>query len=188
MTELKATVEDSGSLWVVALPAIITGTVGFLAAFIPAALLERRREIRQYRTLRASLIAEISAMSELMRSRGYLEDLQAGAEGGLPDLSVKVPSDYFKVFNANVDKLGLLEPEEASRIVQLYQLVESVIQDVIPGGILYTGEGGKETFQQDLAFLKRALDLADRLIADHAADQQRRRMGALSAVNGWSVR
>lgn len=167
MAELQTAFEKSSSLWSDLGPPIITGIVGFFAALIPSVLLERRREKRQARTLRASLIAEISGMAEIIRDRGYIEALREGAEGRINTMSVNVPGDYFIIYKSNTASLGLLEPEEASRIVHLYHLIESVVQDVIPGGILYAGVGGQHGFQQDVDFLERALVLADELISGH---------------------
>lgn len=167
MAEVKAAVEQSSSLWSDLGPPAITGIVGFFAAFIPSVWLERRREKQQARTLRASLIAEISGMAEIIRARGYIEALREGVEGRRKTMSVNVPGDYFVIYKSNTARLGLLEPEEASRIVHLYHLIESVVQDVIPGGILYAGVGGQHGFQQDVDFLERALVLADELISGH---------------------
>lgn len=172
MTELQTAVEESGSPWSDLGPPLITGILVFLAALIPTIWQERGRVKHQTKTLRASLIAEISALAEIIRSRRYLEDLRAGVDGERQTLTVNVPGDYFRVYKANLDKLGLLEPDEASRIVRLYQLIESVIQDVTPGGVLYTGEGGQKAFQQDLAFMERALELADHLVAEQSADRK----------------
>lgn len=188
MAELKATVEAQNSGWFTLGAAGLGGVFGICASWLPTAWSERQRRQHETQTLRASLIAEITAMAAIIRSRGYLEDLQAGAGGRIQTLKVNVPDDYFRVFKANVGRLGLLEPDEASRIVTLYQLTESVIQDVVPGGVLSTGEGGQAAFQHDLAFLRRALTLADQLVAEHTADQQRRRRGPLSVVKGWFIR
>lgn len=188
MAEVQATVEAQNSGWFTLGAAGLGGLFGLGASWIPTVWSESQRRQHDTETLRASFIAEITAMTELIRSRGYLKALQEGAEGRVSALKVNVPGDYFRVFKANLDRLGLLEPDEASRIVQLYQLIESVIQDVVPGGVLFTGEGGQRTFQHDLTFLERALALADQLIAEHAADQQRRRKGPLSTVKGWFSR
>lgn len=169
VAELQATVESQKpSLWVTLGPSAITGLVGFLAAMVPTAWLERRRVRHQTRVPHSSLIAEISGLADIIRERNYLESLREGAEGQIQSLSVNVPEDYFRVFRANTDKLGLLEPQDAFRIVRLYQLLESVIHDVIPDGVLYTGNGSPEAFQQDLTFLETALELADELIAEHS--------------------
>lgn len=184
MAELQATVEARNTGWFTLGAAGLGGLFGLFASWIPTAWIESKRRQHDVETLRSSLIAEITAMAELIRSRRYLEGLQAGAEGRIPKMTVNVPGDYFRVFNANVSKIGLLESDEASRLVRLYQLIESVIQDVTPGGVLYTGVGGQYTFRHDLDILERALKLADELKAEHAFDHQRHRKGLLSAVKG----
>lgn len=188
MAELQATVDAQNSGWFTLGAAGLGGLFGLFASWIPIAWGERKRRQHDAKTLRSSLIAEISAMAEIIRARGYMKAFREGAAGQRADLSVNVPSDYFTVYKGNTARLGLLEPQEASRIVHLYHLVESVVQDVSPDGVLYSGAGGQEGFQQDLDFLERALDLADQLIDDHAAEQQLQRRGPLSAVKAWFSR
>ncbi|MDN3518310.1 hypothetical protein QWY84_11865 [Aquisalimonas lutea] len=171
MGELRAAVESTRSVWVIVLPPIITAIVGFLAAIVPTAWLEHRREKRAVKTLRSSLMAELASAASIIRARGYVQDLKEGAEGTREKLQINVPADYFRVFRANVDKLGLLDAAEAARIIQTYQLLESVIQDVIPGGPLHEGTAGPSGFRENWQFLESALHLADKLVSEHARDR-----------------
>ncbi|WP_022729425.1 hypothetical protein [Fodinicurvata sediminis] len=168
VAELQATVESQKpSLWATLGPPAITGIVGFLAAIVPTAWLERRRVKHQAHTLRRSLIAEVSAICEIIRVRQYLEGLQAGAEGRISYFTVPIPEDYFRVYRANVDKLGTLDQEDAFRFVRFYQILESVIQDVTPGGVLYTGQGGTKGFKQAYVLMQSAVYIAEELISGH---------------------
>ncbi|SDG52202.1 hypothetical protein SAMN05216571_11743 [Onishia taeanensis] len=139
--------------------------IGFLAALVPHGLLEHMRRRHDAKVLRASLIAELRAISEVIRSRGYLEDLKKAAELEQPiKFSVNVPEDYFLVFKSNAQRLGILDAEDASQFVCCYQLMEAVVRDVIPGGALAEGLCSPDAFRQDAEFLERALSIADELV------------------------
>lgn len=169
MAELQAAVDGPSTGWFT----IGAAAIGFLAAMGSTVLVEHLRKKHETQTLLSSLVAEMSAMAEIIRARGYIEALREGASGQRDCLSVNVPNDYFIVYKSNTARLGLLKRQEASRIVYLYHLVESVVQDVIPGGTLYTGEAGQEGFRQDAEFLERALQIADELVAEHGSEHRR---------------
>ncbi|WP_404462983.1 hypothetical protein LG331_09325 [Vreelandella aquamarina] len=166
MAELKAAVASESSHWSRFGAPAISAFFGFIVAFVSGAALERRREKRLTATLRAALLAEISAMAEVIRGRGYIEALQEGVRGDRDTLRANIPDDYFTIFKSNTDKIGHLNPVEAARIVRLYHLVESVAQDVKPGGVLYDGSGGRIVYQQGVEFLETALNIADELVSE----------------------
>ena len=173
VAELRTIIDTQRSGWFTLGAAGLGGLFGLLASWIPIAWRESRRRKHDAQSIRASLVAEISAMAEIIRGRGYVKELRAAADEAADcqafTFSVKVPADYFIVYKSNTSKLGLLDAHDAARIVYLYQLVESVVQDVTPGGILAEGLGGPEAFQEAVAFLERALELADDLVAKYGA-------------------
>ncbi|KGE77407.1 hypothetical protein [Halomonas salina] len=176
MAEIQASVDGPSTGWFTVGAAVI----GFMAAMLSTVLVEYLKRRHETRILRASLMAEISAMAEIIRSRRYIQALQDGAEMRRFRLGVNVPDDYFIVYKSNTARLGLLSAHEAKRIVRLYHLVESVVQDVTPGGVLHKGgvvhdvaaTGGgevQEAFKQDVKFLEDALQLADELVGESGA-------------------
>lgn len=167
LSEIQASIDGPSTGWFTVGAAVI----GFMAAMLSTVLVEYLRRRHETKTLRASLAAEITGVTEIIRARGYVLGLRAGAEGKVATYPVNIPADYFLVYKANIARLGLLEPSEAKRIIRFYHLVESVIQDVIPGGILYEGKSGPEGFRQDAEFLESALQLADEIISGHDANQ-----------------
>lgn len=173
VAELRAIVDTQRSGWFTLGAAGLGGLFGLLASWIPIAWRESRRRKHDAQTIRASLVAEISAMTEIIRGRRYVEALTAAAAEVKKEQTVKfsvnVPADYFIVYKSNTSRMGLLDAHDAARIVYLYQLLESVVQDVTPGGILAEGLGGPEAFQEAVAFLERALEIADDLVAKYGA-------------------
>lgn len=163
MSEIQSSIDKTNTGWFTVGAAII----GFIAAMLSTVLVEYIRRRHETKTLRASLVAEITGVAEIIRSRGYIDGLKEGAHGRLINYPVSVPSDYFPVYKANTARLGLLQPHEATLVVHFYHLIESVIQDVIPGGMLSNGQAGPEGFKQDAEFLERAMRIADDLASGH---------------------
>tara|TARA_R110002049_G_scaffold190570_2_gene359268 strand:+ start:34384 stop:34932 length:549 start_codon:yes stop_codon:yes gene_type:complete len=167
MAEIQSSINGPSTGWFTLAAAVI----GFIAAMLSTVLVEYLRRKHEKKTLRASLVAEVTGVAEIIRARQYIDGLQAGAEGRLTEFPLNVPNDYFPVYKANTAKLGLLTPQEATLIVRFYNLIESVIQDVIPGGMLSSGQAGQEGFKQDAEFLERALHIADELASGRSANQ-----------------
>lgn len=77
----------------------------------------------------------------------------------------RIPQHYCRVYVANLGKLGYLSPEDAQLVVSFYQYVDSVVQDVIEGGVIYEGTDDPEAFIEAANVLQFALDAAQ-LLAD----------------------
>ena len=118
-------------------------------------------------TTRASIIAEISALLDLIYLRRYQETLAAGAKGLILGLEVDVPESYFQVYRANLQKLGLLDPSVAEHIVYFYALLEAITQDVKPGGALNNPKVDQpqrqEGYAEDAELLRQAIEIGETL-------------------------
>ncbi|MEZ3136943.1 hypothetical protein ACBG90_19770 [Stutzerimonas kunmingensis] len=149
------------------LTAAATVLVAVAAAIgsITTGWLERRH---RKRAIAAALLAEVSALSAIIRRRKYREDLDEAAEhvrvtGDCYQLTVPVPSHYCRVYAANLTTIGLLDPDQASKLVEFYQLVDSVVQDVSPGGVLASGSDSAADFTDAKDLLNDALAIAELL-------------------------
>ncbi|EZP66261.1 hypothetical protein BW43_02734 [Pseudomonas sp. RIT357] len=80
---------------------------------------------------------------------------------------VAVSSDYCKIYKANLDKLGMIKGTQLSKIVNFYSLIESIILDAKPDGILGS-RGSVEDYSEVIEFLDDALKLADELSTQKA--------------------
>jgi hypothetical protein len=113
---------------------------------------------------------EISATLEVVRHRGYIEsfgDLLAAFDR--QDIStwtykVHVPDDRFIIFRSSLGNLGLLPPSLQGQIVLFYQLLEAVIQDIKPGGMLNAEPAGRESFAEALTLSERAKAIAEQIL------------------------
>ncbi|WP_313103831.1 hypothetical protein [Stutzerimonas nitrititolerans] len=149
------------------LTAVATVLVAVAAAIgsITTGWLERRH---RKRAIAAALLAEVSALSAIIRRRNYREDLDEAAEhvrltGDCYQLTVPVPAHYCRVYAANLTAIGLLDPNQASKLVEFYQLVDSVVQDVSPGGVLASGTDSPADFIDAKDLLNDALAIAELL-------------------------
>lgn len=158
--DVKTAVEENGRVWGVPTPAFYA-TFGVVASLLPAWLLDRARSQRERKAVRGAILAEISAIATTIRQRGYVSFLKRAMREPGRMARIKVPDDYFMVYRGNLDKIGLLPRHEASRILSFYHDVQSVIQDVTEGGVLYEGGASTVAFLEAIDLLQSALNTAD---------------------------
>ncbi|MBS1227747.1 MAG: hypothetical protein H6R17_1024 [Proteobacteria bacterium] len=77
---------------------------------------------------------------------------------------IQVPEDRFLIFKSSLDRLGMLEVNIQVKVVEFYQLLEAVAQDVKPGGILNAMPAPAEGFQEALRITKRARQLGGEIL------------------------
>ncbi|GHB24526.1 hypothetical protein [Salinicola rhizosphaerae] len=170
--ELKHSVESLNTSWMTLVASAIVGGLGLAGALGAPAYTEWRRRRNESETLRAALAADIRASIGVIQNRQYLEALQKGPSEGEPGLEVAIPEDAFSMFKSNAGLVGLLSPDDANDIVTFYFLLESVVQDVKPGGVLSKAlrapsvtQQTKDTFQRDALLLEQALAIGERFLA-----------------------
>ncbi|MER2099478.1 MAG: hypothetical protein ABS977_21440 [Pseudomonas qingdaonensis] len=127
-------------------------------------------------SVRVAIIAEVMALSQIAEQRNYQAGLfeMANALRAIPEeqrppasLQVRVPEHYCRVYLANLEKLGYLPPDDAQLVVSFYQYIDSVVQDVTPGGLLHEGTSDPEAFAEAANVLQFAMDAAQKLSARH---------------------
>lgn len=134
--------------------------------------MELYKDRNQSARIKASLVAEIAALVEITEYRGYLTNLQEvcdflqGASAGTNYLyRVQVPKHYSRIYQANSDRIGALDADTARKMVEFHQLIDAVVQDVVPGGTLYNG-GDLGAFTETTSILDRALQLGREILND----------------------
>jgi len=60
-------------------------------------------------------------------------------QGTTSSFQVLVPEHYSRIYQANCNKIGLLNKSLAAQIVRFHNLIDAVVQDVKPGGALNDG-------------------------------------------------
>jgi len=159
--------------WTTVLVALVTGVT---AASGPYWVWRRQAESER-RSVRAALLAEVSALVEIVEIRGYLRDLREAEEflsklvpeqlEAIPredrQYAVPVGEHYNRVYQSNVNRLGSLSAEEARMVVRFYQLIDSVRADITEGGVLCDGDPEAEDFKDAADVLEEAMALGRKL-------------------------
>ena len=155
-----------GADWTTILVAVATGSTAAIGPVI-LGLWTRRQEKK---SVRAAILAEVSALAEIVRDRRYVETLLTIEQNlmlrrqGAPfspssvegyTLQVAVPLDYNLMYRANSERLGSLKPQEASKVVYFYQLIQSVVVDVGPGGRAHDGSNDPLMFRETRLMLEK---------------------------------
>lgn len=144
--------------------------VGAISTFIPAIIIEHFKTRREKKSLTFAIYAEISATLRLIEFRQYIENvqiiIQRLKQGAIPNdtYQIIVPDDYCLVYKSNIPKIGTLDSSLQIQIVQFYQLLEGVIQDVKPGGLLNATPQGPEQFESVLKVSEHMIHLGRELI------------------------
>jgi hypothetical protein len=166
-TDVKKTNE-----WIPVVAAIGGAFVGALGAVIPNLLIERYKRSRDRDAVTSALICEISSILEIIEIRQFvssLKEIEAGLQGSQTYIfKIKVSEDHSMIFRSLTDKIGTVEKTIAAKIIRFHQLINSVIQDVIPGGVLADQGGNKSDFTEVLGILESAISVGQDLVNGHA--------------------
>lgn len=144
--------------------------VGALAGYFPAAIISKQQRNDRAKSTAYQIYAELKAMQTQVQQRGYgkhLGDIAAALEDGSASSGMLVahfPDDRFVVYRANLCNLGLLPPKMQTKIVMLYQLLESLIQDLKPGGVLNNEHANVRAFKEAVSLYRQAEDLFSEVI------------------------
>jgi hypothetical protein len=170
--------------------AVLVGVVSAFAALVGPVRLWKKQMKRESDSVRASLFAEVEALVEIVDRRGYLFSLRAieaklrvrqsssvytafqNNQGSEP-FQVLIDSQFNRVYQGNVSKLGVLRAEDAKQIVRFHQLADSVRLDVIPGGLLARGTSDPEAFKETADLLQTALDIGRALTVSKPESKRR---------------
>lgn len=148
-------------------PALVTGVVALLAGPIFSYFMAKSNARREAVTVKASIVAEIHALVDIIRSRNYLGSLNDGAKGEYDSLTIMFPDENVQVYKANLQKIGLLPPHFARDVVRFYMALTAFKQDVIAGGYLNDPEVEQadkvKCFSGNAKLLKDALAIGDSL-------------------------
>ena len=155
--------------WIPVYAAIGGALVGAIAAIFPSILLERIRERRTIKAVTDSIICEVSAILTTIKHRRYLEILDQiisnlhSKPGNTQSFQVIFPDNYFKIYNANLDRINLIDDSIRIKVVIFYQLLEAVIQDAKPGGLFSLSPQGIEAYIEAKSILKQSIDIGNEI-------------------------
>lgn len=170
--------------WLPVYAALGGAVAGAIASFFPTWLLERRRDSNFSTQVRNCLLAEISALLEIIEHRGYLtsireavEHLKSQPEGTTYHFTVDVPQHYSKIYQENCCNIGVVQNNVAQKIVVFHQLIDAIVQDVKPGGIVSSG-APIEAYEELENIFSRAIEIGHEILKTHNKSFQRIAYGA----------
>lgn len=162
---IKSLFEQPTNEWLPVIAAIGGAFIGGISAFFPSYLIELKKRKVERTNVRGALLAEVSALVTIIEIRRYIENLQQVAEhlhqnpGATLRFCVKIPDHYSRVYQAHIERIGALEPTLAAKIIQFHQLIDSIVQDIAPGGLIAEEGGTEEAFLQLIEIANQAMML-----------------------------
>lgn len=157
--------------WIPMWSALGGALVGGILPMFTTLLIAWRNRIRESRAVEGALVAEVSALLSIVEARKYLcvfekiiAILREQPEGSSYPIGVKVPEHYSRVYQKHVDRLGCLNSNLAAEIISFHQMLDAVVQDVLPGGVLQTEGATLQVYEQTGEILRQAVEAGNRVL------------------------
>lgn len=162
---------EGGDGYIVAAVGALGAIGGALATFVPSWLMAKHQQRELAKSTAFQIYAEIKATLEVEQHRAYIKSLREVLEAfdGKRITSwtyqVQVADERFIIYKSNLLNIGLLPPRIQGQVVLLYQLLEAIVQDIKPGGLLNAEPAGREPFAEALRLIERAKSVALEIMA-----------------------
>lgn len=114
---------------------VIGGVLAIIGGFLSNVIPEVYRNRRESRQLALALRGELEALSHIAKRRQYVESLKnmiAIMEKKREPLfvNIQVRHDYFKIYNNNADKIGVLREPLPEYVARVYVQANSILEDL----------------------------------------------------------
>ncbi|MBA5764677.1 hypothetical protein H2O73_20145 [Vibrio sp. 404] len=154
--------------WIPVLSALGGAVVGGLVTFFPTKYLEERRAKEFSRQIQNSIIAEVSALMRVIEKRKYVESVEEAIKylkenpDGQFTLYADIPLHYSQIYQGQCNNIGILDREVARDIINFYQLIDAIVQDIKLNGTFST-HPSLEAYQESLAMFQLAVQIGKNL-------------------------
>lgn len=167
LKEVKDLISPSNP-WIPVMAAVLGALAGGLAPIFVKLLevcVDRRAAKR---AVAHQIYAEVSAILEIVRQRGYLEDLESKKSV----MTVNSASNFYQVkisevvdplYRANLERLPLLDPGLQTKIVMFYRFLNALVEDIKPGGTFNTSGATLKGIDQFLAIANQAVAIGEEI-------------------------
>lgn len=118
---------------------IVGGLIAIAGGILTTTVLERQKQQRESRNLALAFRGEIAALIELIRERRYQERfgqiIQQIEQTGEPFyMPFRLRFQYDRVYQANINRIGLLKPPLPEQIPLFYIRLTSILEDMVSLG------------------------------------------------------
>lgn len=157
--------------WLPVFAAIGGAFIGGISTFLPSYFLETRKHRLEQQAITTALTSEISALLKIIDHRKYLDGLIEAVDhlkanpGDRYILTVKVPEHYSRVYQSHIDRIGLVKPALAADIIEFHQLIDAVVQDIVPDSPVQEEGGDIETFEELVKILTSAIHIGQKIVS-----------------------
>ncbi|MDD9197567.1 hypothetical protein PVK62_17240 [Aliivibrio sp. S3MY1] len=165
---LETIAKQQPSEWVPVVSALGGALVGGLVTFFPTKYLEESRSKAFSKQIQNSIIAEVSVLVRIIENRKYVESMTEAVEHlrkypeGEFTLVADIPSHYSLIYQEQCKNIGVLDREVARNIINFYQLIDAVVQDIKPNGT-FSAYAPLEAYQESLAMFQLAVEIGKNL-------------------------
>lgn len=146
--------------------------VGAISSIIPNMILESIRYKKEAKALTLQVYSEIKSTVQIFEYRGYLEHVSEvirnieNGEYTTDRFTIHFPDKRHTVFEAVLPKLGTIDIQLQIKFIAFYQSVESIIQDVKPGGYMNSQECNLKDFKDLLSLGRRVIKNGKDIMAE----------------------
>ncbi|MGL4206509.1 MAG: hypothetical protein ACRCRW_10385 [Aeromonadaceae bacterium] len=144
--------------WIPLISTLGGAFIGAAVSYYSTLGLERRRARQFSIIVKKALLSEMGALIDIVRRRRFIEHLQEMiAENCIGEISSCIPEHYCRVYQEHCKNLGVLDGEDAIKIVKFYQYIDAVVQDIKDGGT-FSQAPSIEGFQEAINLLNDAIN------------------------------
>jgi len=152
---------ETSSAWFPIFTLLLGSLFGAFSSIIPAALIDSRRNRTQAKRLMKALQTEVVSLMQIIDKRHYLSSLSdcitaLNSDPTPVPFCINIPQHYSRVFQANLDNIGLLRDPFLTHLLTFHQLIDAAVQDVKPGGVI-AGGGSRDDFLELQSVITHAL-------------------------------
>jgi len=123
------------SMWIPVLSSLVGGVIAITGNIILSYFNEKNKAKLNANSLKAALAAEIENICHLLRTRKYLDGLRAAVDSIKEDgihrtFKARVNLNYSKIYDANLENIGLIGVDLSSKVCKFYSICSAVIEDL----------------------------------------------------------
>ena len=144
--------------WVPIISTLGGTALGATISYFTTVGLENRKSRHFSLIVKRSLLSEMEALIFIIKKRRFIEILEEMIlKNSVETVSSYIPEHYCRVYQEHCKNLGVLDSEDAVKIVKFYQYIDAVVQDIKDGGT-FSQAPSIDGFQEAIILLNKALD------------------------------